>query len=141
MAYPNPYFPTNYSPYPVQYPQVMGQNMQMQQTQPQSSSFIHVQSETQAREWAVAPNTSITFIDDTKPYCYTKSMGASLLEPPVFKRFKLVEEDISDNTTNQSTTTTQQIDLSEYLTKAEFEEYRSVIEDMQKIVKELNGNE
>ncbi len=141
MAYPNPYFPTNYNPYPVQYPQVMGQNMQMQQTQPQSSSFIHVQSETQAREWAVAPNTSITFIDDTKPYCYTKSMGASLLEPPVFKRFKLVEEDISDNTTNQSTTTTQQIDLSEYLTKAEFEEYRSVIEDMQKIVKELNGNE
>ena len=141
MAYPNPYFPTNYNPYPVQYPQVMGQNMQMQQTQPQSSSFIHVQSETQAREWAVAPNTSITFIDDTKPYCYTKSMGASLLEPPVFKRFKLVEEDISDNTTNQSTTTTQQIDLSEYLTKAEFEEYKSVIEDMQKIVKELNGNE
>ena len=141
MAYPNPYFPTNYNPYPVQYPQVMGQNMQMQQTQPQSSSFIHVQSETQAREWAVAPNTSITFIDDTKPYCYTKSMGASLLEPPVFKRFKLVEEDISENTTNQSTTTTQQIDLSEYLTKAEFEEYRSVIEDMQKIVKELNGNE
>ena len=141
MAYPNPYFPTNYNPYTMQYPQVMGQNMQMQQTQPQSSSFIHVQSETQAREWAVAPNTSITFIDDTKPYCYTKSMGASLLEPPVFKRFKLVEEDISDNTTNQSTTTTQQIDLSEYLTKAEFEEYRSVIEDMQKIVKELNGNE
>ena len=141
MAYPNPYFPTNYNPYPVQYPQVMGQNMQMQQTQPQSSSFIHVQSETQAREWVIAPNTSITFIDDTKPYCYTKSMGASLLEPPVFKRFKLVEEDISDNTTNQSTTTTQQIDLSEYLTKAEFEEYRSVIEDMQKIVKELNGNE
>ena len=141
MAYPNPYFPTNYNPDPVQYPQVMGQNMQMQQTQPQSSSFIHVQSEAQAREWAVAPNTSITFIDDTKPYCYTKSMGASLLEPPVFKRFKLVEEDISENTTNQSTTTTQQIDLSEYLTKAEFEEYRSVIEDMQKIVKELNGNE
>ena len=141
MAYPNPYFPTNYNPYPVQYPQVMGQNMQMQQTQPQSSSFIHVQSETQAREWAVDPNTSIKFIDDTKPYCYTKSMGASLLETPVFKRFKLAEEDISDNTTNQSTTTTQQIDLSEYLTKAEFEEYRSVIEDMQKIVKELNGNE
>ena len=138
MAYPNPYFPTNYNPYPVQYPQVMGQ---MQQAQPQSSSFIHVQSEAQAREWAVAPNTSITFIDDTKPYCYTKSMGASLLEPPVFKRFKLVEEDISDNTTNQSTTTTQQIDLSEYLTKAEFAEYKSVIEDMQKIVKELNGNE
>lgn len=138
MAYP--YFPTNYNPYPVQYPQVMGQ-MQMQQAQPQSSSFIHVQSETQAREWAVAPNTSITFIDDTKPYCYTKSMGASLLEPPIFKRFKLVEEDISDNTTNQSTTTTQQLDLSEYLTKAEFAEYKSVIEDMQKIVKELNGNE
>ena len=71
MAYPNPYFPTNYNPYPVQYPQVMGQ---MQQAQPQSSSFIHVQSEAQAREWAVAPNTSITFIDDTKPYCYTKSL-------------------------------------------------------------------
>ena len=134
MGYP--YYTQGYGTYP---------QMAMQQMQPpaqtQSSVFIHVQSEAQAREWAVAPNTSITFIDDTKPYCYTKSMGASLLEPPVFKRFKLVEEDISENATEQLTTTSQQLDLTEYLTKAEFEQCKSVIEDMQKIVKELNGNE
>ena len=84
MAYPNPYYQQNYNAY---------QQAAIQQFQPQSSMIIHVQSEAQAREWAVAPNSSVTFIDDSKPYCYTKSMGMSQLEPPVFKRFRLEEED------------------------------------------------
>lgn len=144
MAFGNQFYGGGMNPYAQM---AMQQNMQMPQMQPQaqSNAIIHVPSEEVARRWDVAPNSSVTFIDDSKPYCYTKSMGMSMLEAPVFKRFRLVEESepvISNenpDAQNQNAVT-QQIDLSEYMTKAEFESYKTVIEDMQKIVKELNGD-
>lgn len=145
MAWGNPY---GMNPYAQMAMQQYQQNMQMQQPQPQaqSNAIIHVPSEEVARRWDVAPNSSVTFIDDSKPYCYTKSMGMSMLEAPVFKRFKLVEETepvpASDGqTVSDQQTPMSQVDLSAYMTKAEFESYRAIIEDMQKIVKELNGDE
>lgn len=145
MAWGNPY---GINPYAQMAMQQYQQNMQMQQPQPQaqSNTIIHVPSEEVARRWDVAPNSSVTFIDDSKPYCYTKSMGMSMLEAPVFKRFKLVEETepvpASDGqTVSDQQTPMPQVDLSAYMTKAEFESYRAIIEDMQKIVKELNGDE
>ena len=145
MAWGNPY---GMNPYAQMAMQQYQQNMQMQQPQPQaqSNAIIHVPSEEVARRWDVAPNSSVTFIDDSKPYCYTKSMGMSMLEAPVFKRFKLVEETepvpaSEEQTASDQQTLMPQIDLSAYMTKAEFESYRAIIEDMQKIVKELNGDE
>ena len=145
MAWGNPY---GMNPYAQMAMQQYQQNMQMQQPQPQaqSNAIIHVPSEEVARRWDVAPNSSVTFIDDSKPYCYTKSLGMSMLEAPVFKRFKLVEETepvpASDGqTVSDQQTPMPQVDLSAYMTKAEFESYRAIIEDMQKIVKELNGDE
>lgn len=145
MAWGNPY---GMNPYAQMAMQQYQQNMQMQQPQPQaqSNAIIHVPSEEVARRWDVAPNSSVTFIDDSKPYCYTKSMGMSMLEAPVFKRFKLVEETepapvSEEQTASDQQTPISQIDLSAYMTKAEFESYRAIIEDMQKIVKELNGDE
>lgn len=145
MAWGNPY---GMNPYAQMAMQQYQQNMQMQQPQlqAQSNAIIHVPSEEVARRWDVAPNSSVTFIDDSKPYCYTKSMGMSMLEAPVFKRFKLVEETepvpASDGqTVSDQQTPMPQVDLSAYMTKAEFESYRAIIEDMQKIVKELNGDE
>lgn len=123
-----------------QYQQTMPmpmQNMAMPMPMPQqqqSNTIIHVQSEAQAREWAVAPNSSVTFIDDSSPYCYTKSMGMSMLEPPVFKKFRLVEELETEAVQEKPS------DVP-YMTKEEFEPYRAIIDEMQKIVKELNGNE
>lgn len=134
MAYPtfaNPYY--NFNPY--------AQYQPVQQQQPQTqSTIIHVQSEAQAREWAVAPNSSVTFIDDSRPYCYTKSMGMSQLEPPVFKRFRL-EEETDEAAQPPQSPPSAQIDLSEYMTKSEFEPFKAIIQDMQKIAKELTGNE
>lgn len=145
MAWGNPY---GMNPYAQMAMQQYQQNMQMPQPQPQtqSNAIIHVPSEEVARRWDVAPNSSVTFIDDSKPYCYTKSMGMSMLEAPVFKRFRLVEEAEAapvneDQAAAEQPASTPQIDLSAYMTKAEFESYKSIIEDMQKIVKELNGDE
>ena len=113
------------------------------QMQPQNGNIVHVQSEEQARSWNVALGSSVTFIDDTKPYCYTKSMGLSQFEPPVFKRFRLVEETAPQSIQNaqEQASNTESVNLSDYLTKAEFEPFKSVIADMQVIVKELTGNE
>ena len=124
----------------------MAMQQLMPQPQSQSNTIIHVPSEEVARRWDVAPNSSVTFIDDSKPYCYTKSMGMSMLETPVFKRFRLVEQAEAASESEQQSSADQQnatpqIDFSAYMTKAEFEPYMEIIKDMQKIVKELNGDE
>ena len=128
MGYP---YMAGYSPYQ----QVMPYQM------PQSTSqdgFIHVQSEGQARSWDVMPGQSRTFINDNAPYCYTKSMPVSQLEPLIFKRFRLVEEPDSPQNAPQQPTEPQGIDLSEYITKAEFEPFKTLL---QRIKKELYSDE
>ena len=122
-----PYYPPGYSPY-------------MQYQQPQQASFIRVQSEMQAREWPIAPGNSMTFIDDNSPYCYTKSMGMSQFDAPVFKRFRLVEEEPAQNVQNatESPSQTDSIDLSAYMLKSDFEPFKSLLE---RIEKELFDNE
>ena len=80
MAYP--YYP----PY-----QPMTYNYRPQQIQ--QSGFIPVQSEAEARAYPVAPGNSITFKDESRPYCYVKTMGFNQLDRPVFERYKLVKEE------------------------------------------------
>lgn len=113
---------------------------QLQQPQ---ASFIRVQNEMQAREWNVAPGSSVTFIDDNAPYCYSKSMGMSQFEPPVFKKFRLVEETPIQNVQNvqnvpQGGSDTSGVNLSDYMTKTEFEPFKTLL---QKIEKELYADE
>lgn len=146
MPYPNPYF---MNPNAYQQMQQMAmqqyQNMQMPQQVTQSNVIIHVPSEKVAREWDVAPNCSVMFINDNEPYFYTKTAGASILEASVFKKFKITEEpdaliNNNDNNIENNNNVNNQIDLSAYITKAEFELYKNIINDMQKIVKEFNGS-
>lgn len=114
MAYGN-YFPVTYQPnyynQPNPYYQqmqnqaMMQQNQQMQQAQQnqpvqqmqqpaiQQSGFVLVQSEQEARAYPVAPGNSITFKDESQPYCYVKTMGFNQLDRPTFERYRLVKED------------------------------------------------
>jgi hypothetical protein len=111
MAYNN-YYPVAYQPnyygQPNPYYQqmqnaaMMQQNQQMQQAQQnqpvqqptiQQSGFVLVQSEQEARAYPVAPGNSITFKDESQPYCYVKTMGFNQLDRPVFERYRLVKED------------------------------------------------
>ena len=134
MPYIPPYLAQSYVPYGQQYQPTV------QVPQLQSTSFINVPSEEVARRWEVAPNRTERFIDDNKGYFYTKSVGASILEPPVFERYKIVKEQNNFDQPQVSTTAAVEADLSEYMTKAEFEDYKSIINDMQDIVKELKGD-
>ena len=83
MAYPN--FYGNYSSN-GNYPQ--NQNLQIQ-----NGGFVIVRSEAEARNYPISFGTSITFKDETAPYIYSKTMGFSQLERPIFEKYKLVKEE------------------------------------------------
>lgn len=67
---------------------------QIQQQQQATGALIPVPDEEFARNYPVAYGQSVSFRDEKQPYIYTKTMGFSQLEPPIFKKYKLVEEPI-----------------------------------------------
>ena len=67
---------------------------QMQQPQ-QPIGFVPVRGELEARNYPIAPGNSVTFKDETAPYIYTKTMGFSQLDRPIFEKYKLIKEPIS----------------------------------------------
>ena len=81
--------PNYYNPYyqPQQMPQ------QMVQPQIQNGGFVSVRSEEEARNYPVAQGTSVTFKNETAPYIYTKTMGFSQMDRPIFERYKLIKEE------------------------------------------------
>lgn len=100
MAYN--YFPNYYnSPY-LQMPSVP--NMQTPTPAPaaapqqgvRNSDFVLVQSEDEARSYPVAFGNTVTFKNENMPYMYTKTMGMSQLDRPVFEKYKLVKETAVD---------------------------------------------
>lgn len=148
------YYPNNY-PNPYQYQQNgfsnPGQQMpsptqqtpgitQMQTPNMHNGGFIPVQNENEARMYPIAPGTSATFIDENSPYCYTKTLGASQLDRPTFKKFKLVEETDTPQDAPQASQTALQnqgIDLSAYALKADLNVLNGVLEALQSKVDSL----
>lgn len=125
MAYNN--FPVGYQPYYPQYQQntqpmnIPIQNAQ-QNNQVQNGGFVRVQNENEARNYLVAPGTSVTFRDESAPYIYTKTMGFSQLDSPVFEKFKLVKE-------NEPA---EPIKSNDYVLKDEFDTLKSEFEKFKK---------
>lgn len=137
-------------PYPFNSPmfgqnniyQQMLQQYQQNMMQPQQgvTIFTNVPSEEVARRSDVPPNTTRNFINENEGYVYLKSVGMSILEPYVFKKFKLVEE--TDNVQPQvatNETETPQVDMNSYMKKEDFEPYKEIINDMKSVVEELKG--
>ena len=100
-GYFNPYYQQPQFYQPMQQSQSYQQPMQQQQTLPQpqiqNGGFVSVRNETEARNYPVAPGNSITFKDETSPYIYTKTMGFSQLDRPIFNRYRLVQEEDTVN--------------------------------------------
>ena len=69
--------------YPYQYPQQFQNSAQ--------NNIVSVRNEQEARNYPVAYGNSVTFKDESTPFIYTKTMGFSQLDKPVFKRFQLTE--------------------------------------------------
>lgn len=152
MAYGN-YFPVTYQPnyygQPNPYYQqmqnqaMMQQNQQMQNAQQQSqqmqqpaiqqSGFVLVQSEQEARSYPVAPGNSITFKDESQPYCYVKTMGFNQLDRPTFEKYRLVKEDAPAESSASSGPALEV--LPEYAKKEDVEQLRKDVEMLKNQIK------
>lgn len=141
MAYtPYPYQPNyfgNPSPYnyqptqqPMMQPQQMPQQMQAQPRPAIQQGLVLVQSEQEARSYPVAPGNSITFKDESGPYCYVKTMGFNQLDRPSFERYRLVKEDAPQEAQSgqQSGEQSGQGSGIEYATKADVDALRDEME-------------
>lgn len=131
--YPNYYYPQQNLQQNIQ-PQMNQQNIQQSQNQPMQGGFISVRTEEDARNYPVAPGNSITFMSETEPYVYTKTMGFNQLDRPSFKKYKLVEEPNSA----QFQAENEKADNCEK-EKAEFEHIWSEIDHLKKEIKSLKN--
>lgn len=69
---------------------------QFQQQQTQQTGFVSIRSEQEARNYPIAPGSSVIFKNENEPYIYTKTMGFSQLDMPVFDKYRLVKEETQE---------------------------------------------
>ena len=123
--------------------QLQGTQMSLSNQQPQQiqqSGFVLVQSEQEARSYPVAPGNSITFKDESQPYCYVKTMGFNQLDRPVFEKYRLVKEDAPSEPIQSPVTQSQakgDKDI-QYALKSDLDELRAVVVEMQEKMKTQN---
>lgn len=94
-----PYQPMYQQPMQYQQPQQpAAQQMQNnnQNMQIQNGGILTVRSEDEARRYPLAPGSSMTFFNETEPYCYKKTMSFSPLDHPTFEKYKIVKEEVVD---------------------------------------------
>lgn len=122
---------------PQYMPLQQGQQAQMQ-AQPQRAEFLIVRTENEARDYPVAPGNSITFFNETQPYCYKKTMGFSPLDRPTFERYRIVKEEAPLEAL-QPITEEEPIKTMDNDLKAEIEAIRGDVDDIKAKIKALTG--
>lgn len=119
-AYGQMYYPTNVQPMQmvpqqtIQQPQFTGKN--------QNGDLMPVQTEEEARNYPVGYGNSVRFKDENKPYIYEKIMGLSQFEKPIFKKYRLVEEESSEPVAETSKT--------DILEDTKYDELKNDIKDL-----------
>jgi hypothetical protein len=98
------YFPNYYSglyqpiPQPVPQMQVpvvqqpVQQSVQSQQPEIRQNGFIRVKDEAEVDAYPIAPGNSVTFIHETEPFVFVKTLGFSQFDRPVKEKYRLVKE-------------------------------------------------
>ena len=124
------YFPQSYQQYT--YNPYQNQQMQAQPQQTvQSGNLISVHNEEEAKMYPVAPGNSVTFKDENTPYIYTKTMGFSQLDRPVFERYKLIKEETPEQVT--------EVTESRYALKNDLTNLVNKVMDLQEEIFALKG--
>lgn len=123
---PYPFY--QYPNYNQMYYQQQIQNMQQPQQTPQiqNGGFIMVKDILEAQNYPIAPGNSVTFKNENQPYIYTKTLGFSQMDQPVFEVFKLVKEENE----NKMVALTEEIPVVEYLPLKDADEIREQITQM-----------
>lgn len=134
----------NYNYQQQAYPQAQMQNQQqaqMQQPQIQNGGFIQVHNEDEARNYPIAPGNSVTFKDENAPYVYTKTMGFSQLDRPIFEKYRLVKEEDIQAAQNQpiSAANSQQANNIDYALKTDLTALQAEIDVLKQQIEELTA--
>ena len=117
------------------------QQAQMQQPQIQNGGFIQVHDENEARNYPIAPGNSVTFKDENAPYVYTKTMGFSQLDRPIFEKYRLVKEEDIQAAQNQpvSAVNSQQTNNIDYALKTDLTALQAEIDVLKQRIEELTA--
>lgn len=134
----------NYNYQQQAYPNAqMQMTAQNQQTQPQiqNGGFIQVHNENEARNYPIAPGNSVTFKDENAPYVYTKTMGFSQLDRPIFEKYRLVKEEDIQAAQNQpvSAVNSQQTNNIDYALKTDLTALQAEIDVLKQRIEELTA--
>lgn len=97
------YFPNYYNSFyqpmqPVPQMQVpvvqqpVQQPVQAQQPEIRQNGFIRVKDEAEVDAYPIAPGNSVTFIHETEPFVFVKTLGFSQFDRPVKEKYRLVKE-------------------------------------------------
>jgi len=129
MAYPqyNPYYAQNQF-YQQAQQAAPAPNIQAQQIQ-NSGIIMSISSEAEARSYPIGLGNSVTFKDENAPYIYTKTMGFSQLDRPIFEKYRLVKE---ENSPVEESKEPQTDNLALDEIKGQIEAIQSDIEDIKK---------
>lgn len=92
-----------------------------QQNQIQNGGLVSIPSEQDARVYPIQHGTSVTFRDEKLPYIYTKTLGFSQMDLPVFEKYRLTKED-ADAPKEEVV----------FVTKTEFDELRDTVTQLRK---------
>lgn len=131
---PYPYY-QGYPNYNPMYYQQQLQNMQQMnnsqqniQSSPQiqNGGFVMVKDINEAMNYPVAPGNSVTFKNENLPYIYTKTLGFSQLDNPIFEKFRLVKE-VDEQIEEVIDTKENNVPFVEYVTKEEADNLRTEI--------------
>ena len=128
MPYP---FYQNYPNYNQMYLQQQLQSIQQPQQnnqtpQIQNGGFVMVKDVNEAMNYPVAPGNSVTFKNESQPYIYTKTLGFSQLDQPLFEVFKLVKEEQNF----EKEEIKEEVPKIEYLSIDEAEKLKTEIENL-----------
>lgn len=125
---------------PQQTQQMISSIPNQQQYQIQNGGFICVSSEEDARRYPVAPGNSVTFKNENAPYVYTKTMGFSQLDRPLFEKFRLVkEEDVEVQNEENKTNEAFDSESIKYLVQEDLSPLVKDIKQLQTKIKDIDS--
>ena len=141
MAFPqyNPYYQQPYyAPNQMQNPV---QNIVQGATQQNQASgmIMNIPNEDNARSYPVAPGNSVIFKDENAPYIYTKTMGFSQFDKPVFEKYRLVKEEDEMTQEHEDTSIVDELKNEIASLKSEIESIKKKIapKTVKRIMKEI----
>lgn len=100
--FPN-YYSSFYQPAPQMVPQMqvpvvqqpvqpVQQPVQAPQPEIRQNGFIRVKDESEVDAYPIAPGNSVTFIHESEPFVFVKTLGFSQFDRPVKEKYRLVKE-------------------------------------------------